>query len=247
MAVAEKTRLILAFRSGGICAFPGCGERLDRESSMDSDIHLAEAAHICGKSPDSARHDPNMTDEERNGVNNLIYLCRNHHAIIDKAEKDWPVSKLQEIKESHEKRMRKSTDDELPNVSFAELEKAIEWISSHSPVDDKTFKIIPPDEKIKKNNLSDESRNIILSGLTSCKTVAEYVTQEAKNDADFPMRLKAGFLEKYHSLYREGHKGDELFELMCAFSQRGLQSQSTKTAGLAVLIYLFEICDVFEK
>jgi hypothetical protein len=34
---------------------------------------------------------------------------------------------------------------------------------------------------------------------------------------------------------------------MCGFSQRGLKSQGDRTAGLAVLIYLFEICDVFEK
>ena len=34
---------------------------------------------------------------------------------------------------------------------------------------------------------------------------------------------------------------------MCAFAQRGLKRQADKTAGIAVLVYLFEICDVFEK
>src|ERR1700730_12551352 len=52
---------------------------------------------------------------------------------------------------------------------------------------------------------------------------------------------------RHHRLRHLGHKGNELFELMCAFSQRGLKSQGDRTAGLAVLIYLFEICDVFEK
>ena len=43
-----------------------------------------------------------------------------------------------------------------------------------------------------------------------------------------------------------GHKGrHEPFELMCAFAQRGLRKQGDRTAGIAVLVYLFEICDVF--
>ena len=75
----------------------------------------------------------------------------------------------------------------------------------------------------------------------------DYVEAEAQLDPDFPERLKAGFLEEYYARRKEGHKGDELFELMCAFAQRGLRRQADKTAGIAVLIYLFEICDVFEK
>ena len=69
----------------------------------------------------------------------------------------------------------------------------------------------------------------------------------AAKDPDFPERLKAGFLEEYFGKRKEGHKGDDLFELMCAFAQRGLRKQADKTAGIAVLVYLFEICDVFEK
>lgn len=77
--------------------------------------------------------------------------------------------------------------------------------------------------------------------------MASYVEAETQLDPDFPERLKAGFLEKYYALRKVGHKGDELFELMCEFAQQGLKRQSDRTAGLAVLIYLFEICDVFEK
>ncbi|UXN59093.1 ABC-three component system middle component 6 [Phyllobacterium zundukense] len=63
-------------------------------------------------------------------------------------------------------------------------------------------------------------------------TVGDYVEAEAQLDPDFPERLKAGFLEKYYARLKEGHKGDELFELMCAFAQRGLKRQADKTAGI---------------
>lgn len=54
---------------------------------------------------------------------------------------------------------------------------------------------------------------------TSRVTVGDYVEAEAQLDPDFPERLKAGFLEEYYARRKEGHKGDELFELMCAFAQ----------------------------
>jgi hypothetical protein len=132
-------------------------------------------------------------------------------------------------------------------VAFPELERSISWVSTQVPATDGSFDIIAPDEKIKKNELSNGARHIIAAGLTSRTTVSAYVEAEAQLDADFPERLKAGFLAEYYSLRREGHKGDDLFELMCSFAQRGLQNQADRTAGLAVLVYLFEICDVFEK
>lgn len=62
-----------------------------------------------------------------------------------------------------------------------------------------------------------------------------------------PERLKAGFLEKYWRLKREGVRGGDLFEMMCQFAQQGFQRQAQRSAGLAVLIHLFEACEVFEK
>lgn len=61
-----------------------------------------EEAHIRGEKPTAARYDANMTDEERDSVRNLIYLCTDHHTIIDKVEADWPVAALMALKEAHE-------------------------------------------------------------------------------------------------------------------------------------------------
>ncbi|WP_405125026.1 HNH endonuclease [Ralstonia pseudosolanacearum] len=247
MSASYPTKIILAFRSGGVCAFPKCGKHLTYESKAGNDTYVGEAAHICGEKLGAARYDSSMIDEQRDSVHNLIYLCTDHHTIIDKVEADWPTTTLQELKASHEKQVRQAMEEAFADVAFPELENAVSWVSSQAPAGNGSFDLISPDEKIKKNDLSNGTRNIIASGLTSRTTVSEYVEAEAQLDSDFPERLKAGFLEHYFSLRKKGHKGDELFELMCEFSQRGMRRQADRTAGLAVLIYLFEICDVFEK
>lgn len=84
-------------------------------------------------------------------------------------------------------------------------------------------------------------------GLGVVREVRDFVEQEATIDIDFPERLKSGFLEEYYRLRKEGHRGDVLFDLMCQFAQRGMKEQSKRSAGLAVLIYFFESCEVFEK
>jgi len=84
-------------------------------------------------------------------------------------------------------------------------------------------------------------------GLSVAREVRAYVESVAQTDQDFPERLKSGFLEEYYRLKREGHSGDDLFDLMCGFAQRGFEEQAKRAAGLAVLTYLFEACEVFEK
>ena len=84
-------------------------------------------------------------------------------------------------------------------------------------------------------------------GMGVVREVHSFVEQEAVLDLDFPERLKSGFLEEYFRLRKNGHKGDVLFDLMCHFAQHGMKEQSKRSAGLAVLIYLFERCEVFKK
>jgi hypothetical protein len=247
MGATYPTRIILAFRSGGVCAFPKCGKHLTYEAKIGDDTYVGEAAHIRGEKPTAARYDATMTDEERDNVRNLIYMCTDHHTVIDKVERDWPVTALQALKNAHENQVREAMEAAFADVAFPELERSISWVTTQAPAINGSFHIIPPDEKIKKNALSNAARHIIAAGMASRSTVSAYVEAEAHLDPDFPERLKAGFLAEYYSLRKEGYKGDELFELMCSFAQRGLQNQADRTAGLAVLIYLFEICDVFEK
>ena len=193
------------------------------------------------------RHDPKMSEADRNSATNLIWLCPNHHTVIDKSVQDWPAEKLLDMKATHEGQVREALEQSFADVSFEELKQAVAQIYRSMPTDASDFTISPPDQKLLKNSLSEESRFLIISGLACRKAVTDFVRDSAQLDADYPERLKAGFLEKYHALRREGHQGDDLFDLMCDFAQQGMRSNVTRAAGIAVLVYLFEICDVFEK
>ncbi|QBX35124.1 HNH endonuclease [Paracoccus liaowanqingii] len=247
MAASYPTKIILAFRSGGVCAMPKCARHLTYNSPTGDDTYVGEAAHIKGEKPKAARYEADMTDVERDHIDNLLYLCTDDHTIIDKVPADWTTVKLLEIKTKHEMQVRQAMELAFADVAFPELQNAVAWVSNQPPATNGSFDLTAPEEKIKKNALSNGARNIIAAGMMSRDTVAAYVEAEAQLDSDFPERLKAGFLEEYFGQRKEGYKGDELFELMCAFAQRGLRKQADRTAGIAVLVYLFEICDVFEK
>ncbi|MCK1338284.1 hypothetical protein ABIB06_007375 [Bradyrhizobium sp. LB8.2] len=249
MGASYPTKILLAFRSGGICAFPGCAKPLVYTAIVGDDTAVGEAAHIAGEKPAAARYDATMTDAQRDHVDNLIYMCEGDHTVIDKVPADWPTANLLALKATHEEKASAAIAEAFSDVAFPELQHAVAWVSSQPPatVSGPNFDLLPPEEKIKKNDLSNGSRHTIAAGLSSRTTVADFVAAETQLDPDFPDKLKSGFLAEYFRLRHQGHKGNELFELMCAFSQRGLKSQGDRTAGLAVLIYLFEICDVFEK
>ena len=257
MSASYPTKVLLAYRSGDRCALTGCGQQLSPATESGIPINVGVAAHIEGEKSGksrgkrSARYNPDMTDEQRNGYNNLIYLCANCHGRIDsipQGEIDYPAERLHKIKAEHERTVREAIADAFADVGFPELEEATQWIvrvSPHQTASD--FSLIPPADKLKRNDLGDATRNVVLMGLSVSSEVGKFVESVTQTDPGFPERLKAGFLEEYFRLRREGHSGDDLFDLMCCFAQRGFTQQVKKSAGLAVLVYLFETCEVFEK
>lgn len=249
MSASYSTKLILAFRNGDFCAFPECGRTLTTANPSSSDVVVTgEAAHIEGEKPESPRYNTAMTDEQRNHYDNLIYLCGDHHTQIDKQSQDFSVAWLRDLKVRHEKTVRDAMNAAFAKVGFQELATVTEWISriaANPPSTDYT--VITPEQKISKNALTNQSRVTIAMGLSIAKEVRTFIESESKIDSDYPERLRNGFLTEYYALRQAGHRGDELFDLMCRFSQKGMMEQSKKSAGLAVLVYLFESCEVFEK
>jgi len=249
MSASYPTKLLLAFRSGDRCAFPGCSRQLTVNAPAGGDpVVLGEAAHIAGEQSTAARFDAAMNDAQRDHYHNLIYLCGDHHTQIDKQEAHFPVDALYRLKAEHEARVRDGLNAAFAQIGFPELQLATAWVNRYQPeTDSGDLSLLAPDEKIRRNELTNGSRVTITMGLSVARLVGDFVQQEALIDSDYPERLKAGFMEEYFRLRRVGHRADELFDLMCEFSQRGLKGQSQRSAGLAVLVYLFEKCDVFEK
>jgi hypothetical protein len=83
--------------SSNRCAFPGCSEPL-----VEGQTVVGEVCHIKSAREGHSRYDPHQTDEERNGFDNLILLCRKHHKIIDTEVDRYPPALLIEMKRAHE-------------------------------------------------------------------------------------------------------------------------------------------------
>jgi len=94
----------LAKRVGMHCLNPDCRAPTSGPSSEDSSTvtNTGVAAHICAASPGGSRYDPDMTSEQRSGITNGIWLCQKHAKLIDDDERSFPVSLLQEWKETAE-------------------------------------------------------------------------------------------------------------------------------------------------
>ena len=258
MGVPYRMKVLLAYRSGDVCALPDCNQHLSLEVRGQNPLNVGEAAHIAGEhagpkhGQQSARHDPSMTPEERNSFRNLIYVCPTCHRKLDvvpEGEMSYPASRLREIKQQHEARVAKAVNNEFQTVSFLELERATEWIlQEESGSRSYDFTRVPIDEKIRLNRLGPLSRTVITTHLANARSVQNYIQTVSLTEPSFPERLKAGFLRHYFSLKHDGvDDNDTLFDLMCAFAQANLRTQIQRFAGQAILVYLFEACDIFER
>ncbi|MBE7491075.1 MAG: HNH endonuclease [Planctomycetes bacterium] len=251
MSATDRTKRVLAFRSGGICALPGCHVQLTIEQSSVGDIEsIGEAAHIAGENPGAERYDKSMSDAERDHVSNLIYLCPTCHTKIDKkgGAHEYPTTNLLDVKQAHEAKVLKALLAEFRTVTFVELEIATKWLIENqpsTPTSDMT--LTSPDAKIVKNKLTDGSRMVIRQGIALAGEVSAFIESFSMNDSTFAERLKAGFLQEYYRLVQEGVTGDERFDSMCTFATHGMTTAGQRAAAIAVLVYLFERCEVFDK
>lgn len=77
---------------------------------------IGEIAHIVGHSPQGPRAEfPLRAD--RDGEENLLLLCPNHHLEIDQQPNTWSVDRLLNIKAEHEKWVRQRLSEEEERVA----------------------------------------------------------------------------------------------------------------------------------
>lgn len=96
-------------KSGGVCAFPGCGKELvEAGNEQDNLAIVGEMAHIVGEKRQGPRGDFDLSDEDRNKESNLILLCATHHTLIDAQPRTYTVAVLRKMKADHESAIRMS-------------------------------------------------------------------------------------------------------------------------------------------
>ena len=237
---------------------PSCRRVLSSEPDGDDDIMLGEAAHIAGergggkRGRPSARFDPAMPAEERNSPANLLYVCRHCHVMIDahpRGEREFPTARLLQIKAEHEEAVAATMDEALATVTFVELAEATRWVTEvPPPPPGQDFSRVAIEDKIERNGLSPSSQNLIVAHFAVAPQVRSFIQKLSQDDPGFPERLKSGFLQHYHGLRAQGmSSGEDLFNSMCMFARRGFGDPKIQCAAQAVLVYLFETCEVFER
>src|SRR3954454_14957913 len=123
MAVSDPVKRLIALKSGGVCAKPGCGQLLFEDArELDLAVITGQTAHIVADADGGPRADPEMPQAERDAEENLLLLCREHHAVADAQENTYTVDELKSWKAEHEAKVRELLQASTADLSFLELE-----------------------------------------------------------------------------------------------------------------------------
>lgn len=241
--ISKKNERLLHTKSGNRCAM--CKTVLV-DTQNPSAACIGENAHIYGEKPDAARYDATKDEDFVNSEKNLIFLCCNCHKKIDTDIDSYPAELLFDKKNEHEQWVVEMLKQESVSYSFAELEVLAKYlISSATPMpNNQSYSLLKIDEKIKKNSLQGVQMYITM-GLSSNYTIDDYLNKHP--DPLFATQLTNIMAQKYQELKMNGLDNEEIFNDLWDFAS-GMQSDfSYKAAGLGILTYFFEKCEVFEK
>jgi hypothetical protein len=214
-------------------------------NSSDPVATIGKMAHIVAHSNSGPRADASFPNSERDRYENLILLCGTHHDTVDGQPNSYSIADLKQWKSEHGEWVRRSLSEAITRVSFVELEMVTTVLLRTPGIPDESFQVTPPRQKMIRNALTHDY--LLAMGLANATVVERFVTSFAATAPDFPEALKAGFLAEYHRLRNQGMQGDDLFEGLRVFSTSGSHDFLRQAAGLCVLAYLFEKCEVFER
>lgn len=245
---ADRDLKLLFGLSAARCAFPQCRQPcVVGQAAQDPAVMVGEIAHIIAHSSQGPRADPMLPERERKRYDNLILLCATHHALVDGQANTYTIQQLRQWKTDHEQWVQSTLAQEMPNVTFRELEMVTSTITAWPIAVTTDFVLTPPQEKMQRNKLTAKSNFRLSIGLSKAKEVNQFVEHVAALRPNFPEQLTAGFLTEYQNRLQSGLVGDALFEAITDFASGGSSDFDRKAAGIAVVAYLFEKCELFEK
>ena len=107
---STQTRRVLDIQSLNQCAFPECTNILvEPATGKASPGVTADTCHIHAISPGGPRWKEGLTVEELNSTDNLILLCKNHHAVVDLQPEVYTAELLKQWKSDHEAKVYRSS------------------------------------------------------------------------------------------------------------------------------------------
>jgi hypothetical protein len=209
-------------------------------------VCIGENAHIYGEKPGAARYDASKSVAYVNSESNLIFLCRNCHKIVDSEVLFYPPEALFAMKTAHEKKVDHALQQGSVDYTFAELQVITAFLiqGSGTAMGTVNYQLLRLPDKIKKNQLTDVQGYIDM-GLLSVSRIGAYLNQHP--DPRFADRLTSIFVEKYLALREEDTEPISIFNALWDFACNDQTDFIYRSAGLAILVYFFEKCEVFEK
>ena len=212
----------------------------------DSAKVIGEEAHIFGHSEKGPRPNPDGISEATNHYENLIMLCPTHHTIVDKQENTYSVKVLLGWKADLERWV--SSRLAIEEFSSAELKIIVTRLAGNDPVPSSTdFQLTALGEKMMLNGLSEVIQHHIDMGLARVAEVKGHIDDLSKFDYGFPERLLTPLLTRYNYLKVDGQNGNFIFDNLRQFAGGHSTDFSMQAAALAVTVYFFHTCDLFEK
>lgn len=148
---------------------------------------------------------------------------------------------------SGERKEEESLARAMTTITFRELEMVTQGILCMPIPTDPNFTVLSPIQKMLRNELTRAAQSRLMTGVIQAKMVGYFVENMVNIIPDFPERLKAGFEGEYQRLRARGVVGDALFFALQEFSCNCSSDYDLQAAGIAVLYYLFEKCEVFER
>ena len=245
---SNAVRALLWSISGSLCAFPDC-DVICVLPANDNDpaVTIGRIAHIESFSDEGPRANPSLTIQQRNSYDNLIILCGNHHTLVDTQPNTYTVELLRTWKAAQEERHEVFLAQAMRNITFTELDQITNALVNGEQPPISPITVIPPQEKMARNGLTEQSGRLFTMGLVQTQLVKHYVETTSSLDRTFVPRLTSGFIDHYQQQTQAGLQGDALFAEMFRFSAQGRSEYQYQSAGLAVLVYLYESCEVFER
>lgn len=245
---SAATRNLLWSLSGGVCAFPHCNTKcVEPPTDDDPPVTTGVFAHIESSSDNGPRANPSLSPAERDSYDNLLILCATHHELVDGQVNTYTVEMLHKWKKEQEDRYAAFLAQAVSQITFAELKVVTDALVNGEQPPPSPIVVIPPADKMARNGLTRLSTQMFTMGMAQTRQVESFVESMGSLDRTFVGRLISGFTNQYQKQKQSGLEGDALFAAMQRFSAQGSIEVKYQGAGLAVLVYLFERCEVFER
>lgn len=132
---------------------------------------------------------------------------------------------------------------DMVNLELDSLSPVLDQVAAMEPSSEPDLRP-PPADKIDRNMLSQDVAILLKAGMSRVDLVRKYFKlQPAKRD-----EIAESFRRRYDKVRRDGLSADEIFaDLQRHAAGDGVPSPARQGAVLAVLAFLFEECDIFER